>query len=156
MSKRVDTASKVIRASTAQIYLAFATSSAMETWLPPEGMTARLFAFEFREGGGYSMQLTYEEARHMPGKTSANADEVEVRFIRLVPNDRIEQAVIFKSNDSAFEGEMKMTWILEPRRDGTLVTVRCENVPSGISPEDHQAGLKSSLHNLAQFAEGTP
>jgi hypothetical protein len=33
------------------------------------------------------------------------------------------------------------------------VTVRCENVPAGIQADDHQAGLKSTLSNLAAFAE---
>jgi len=33
------------------------------------------------------------------------------------------------------------------------VTVRCEDVPAGIRPEDHQAGLASTLNNLAEFVE---
>ena len=41
MSKRVDSASKPIRASASRIYQAFATRTAMETWLPPQRMTGR-------------------------------------------------------------------------------------------------------------------
>jgi hypothetical protein len=48
---------------------------------------------------------------------------------------------------------MRITWVLEPARDGTLVTVRCDDVPSGIRAEDHQAGLTSTLDNLAAFVE---
>ena len=109
--------------------------------------------FAFREGGGYRMRLTYKESQHTPGKTSENSDEVEIRFVKLVPDERIEQAVTFNSHDSAFSGEMRMTWTLESAQNGTLVTVRCEDVPAGIRPEDHQAGLKSTLSNLAMFAE---
>lgn len=155
MSKRVDSASKLIRASASTIYQAFATPDAMETWLPPRGMTGRMLAFAFREGGAYRMRFAYNEPRHMPGKTSEDADEVEVRFLKLVQDELIEQAVTFNSEDPAFSGEMRITWALEPVQSGTLVTVRCEDVPAGIHPENHQAGLKSTLSNLAAFAEGS-
>ena len=110
-------------------------------------------AFSFREGGGYRMRLTLSESRHAKGKTSDNTDEVEVRFIKLIAGERIEQAVTFNSRDPAFAGEMRMTWLLQPVEDGTLVTVRCDDVPLGIGAEDHQVGLKSTLDKLARFAE---
>jgi uncharacterized protein YndB with AHSA1/START domain len=116
-------------------------------------MTGSVLAFSFREGGAYRMRLTYDEAQRTLGKTSENADQVEVRFVKLVPNERIEQTVAFDSEDPAFSGQMRMTWILASARSGTLVTVRCEDVPTGIRPQDHQAGLKSTLDNLAAFAE---
>jgi uncharacterized protein YndB with AHSA1/START domain len=153
MSKRVDSAGKLIRASASTIYQAFATPDAMETWLPPQGMAGTLLAFAFREGGVYRMRLTYNESQHTPGKTSEDSDEVQVRFVKLVPNERIEQAVIFNSENSTFSGEMRITWTLESAQEGTLVMVRCEDVPDGIRPEDHQAGLKATLSNLALFAE---
>ena len=135
------------------IYEAFATPEALEKWLPPQGMTARILAFSFREGGTYRMRLVYNESQHSPGKTSDGADEVEVRFVKLVPSERIEQVVTFAGGDPEFAGEMHMTWLLEPNAKGTLVTVRCEDVPAGIRPEDHDAGLRSTLGNLAEFAE---
>jgi len=152
MSRRIDTASKLIRASASKIYQAFATADAMKSWLPPQGMTGTMVAFAFREGGAYRIRLTYNEPRHMPGKTSEDVDEVEVRFVKLVPDQRIEQTVTFESEDPAFSGEMRISWILEPAENGTLVTVRCEDVPAGIRAEDHQAGLTSTLSNLAKFA----
>jgi uncharacterized protein YndB with AHSA1/START domain len=155
MSNRVDTASKLIHATASAIYRAFATPEAMETWLPPGRMTGRMLAFAFHEGGSYRMRLTYDESQHTPGKTSDEADEVEVNFVKLIPDERIVQAVTFKSDDPAFSGEMRITWTFEPAQDGTLVTVSCENVPTGISREDHQAGLTSTLSNLAAFVEKT-
>jgi uncharacterized protein YndB with AHSA1/START domain len=156
MSKRVDTASRLILASASKVYEAFASAGAMESWLPPEGMTGTMLAFAFREGGAYRMRLTYREQQHAPGKTTEDADEVEVRFIKLVPYERIEQAVTFESDDPAFAGQMRIVWALESQRDGTLVTVRCGDVPPGIRPEDHQAGLTSTLNNLAAFVEKHP
>lgn len=153
MCKRVDTASKLIRASASRIYQAFATAEAMEAWLPPEGMAGTMLAFRFDEGGGYRMRLAYKEPDHSPGKTAEDADEVEVRFVKLVPYERIEQAVTFESDDPSFSGAMRIAWTLEPVDDGTRVTVRCEDVPAGISAEDHQTGLESTLNNLAAYAE---
>jgi len=153
MPGRVDMASKLIHASAAAIYQAFATPGAMETWLPPKGMTGRMLAFAFREGGSYCMRLTYDQSQHAPGKTSGEADEVEVHFVKLLPDERIEQAVTFMSEHPAFSGEMRITWTFESVQHGTLVTVRCENVPTGIRREDHQAGLTSTLSKLATFAE---
>lgn len=153
MSKRVDTASRLIRASASTIYRAFSTADAMKSWLPPKGMTGTMLAFAFREGGAYRLRLTYNEPKHTPGKTSEDADEVEVRFVKLVPHKRIEQVVTFESDDPAFSGEMRIAWILETVHNGTFVTVRCEDVPAGIGVDDHQAGLESTLGNLAAFAE---
>lgn len=74
--------------------------------------------------------------------------------MELIPNQRMVQTVVFESDDPAFAGEMRMTWTLAPVPGGTNVTVRCENVPAGIGHEDHQAGLRSTLENLAAFTEG--
>jgi hypothetical protein len=40
-----------------------------------------IITFLFREGGGYRMRLSYEQPRHARGKTSDDADEVDVRFL---------------------------------------------------------------------------
>ena len=154
MSKRIDSASKLIHASASTIYQAFAKPDAMETWLPPHGMTGSMLAFDFCEGGSYRMRLIYNEPQHMPGKTFEDADGVEVRFVKLIVDACIEQVVTFNSEDSAFSGEMRITWTLESVENGPLVTVRCEDVPEGIRVEDHETGLKSTLNNLAAFTEG--
>ena len=121
------------------------------TELPPAGMTARMERFDFREGGGYRMRLTYDDPSDAPGKSSADADDVEVRLVRLVRDRRIEQEVMFESDDPRFAGVMRMTWTFSPVASGTEVTVRAEDVPEGIRPEDHVAGLASTLENLAGF-----
>ncbi len=60
----------------------------------------------------------------------------------------------FESDDPAFAGVMRMVWKFQSRDGGTIVTVRAENVPHGIRSEDHEAGMNSSLSNLAAFVEG--
>ena len=100
------------------------------------------------------MRLEYTGAKPGTGKTSPDSDEVKVRLTRLNAGRLIEQKIVFESDDPAFSGVMRMIWTFQPERDGTLVTVRAENVPSGIRPEDHEIGMKSSLENLAAFVEG--
>jgi hypothetical protein len=52
-------------------------------------------------------------------------------------------------------GTMTMTWELEPRADGTVLSVTAEDVPVGIRAEDHEPGLASSLSDLAAMVEAT-
>lgn len=78
---------------------------------------------------------------------------VEGRFVELVPDERVVETVEFVSDDPAFAATMKITTTLMPVSGGTEVTIRCENVPSGIRPDDHQVGMASTLKNLAAFIE---
>lgn len=151
MAERIDTVSRLISASPSEVWAAFADPGAMERWMPPEGMTAAMLRFDFREGGSYRMRLTYKDAGASPGKTSEDADEVDVRLLELIDSERIVQAVDFASEDPAFSGTMRMTWIFEPDGNGTRVTIRAEDVPRGIRPEDHESGMNSTLDNLAAF-----
>ena len=153
MTQRIDTSSLLIRAPSSKVYEAFSSPGAMEEWLPPPNMTGKMLAFDFRPGGRYRMRLTYKEPSQGTGKTSSDSDEVEVRLAQIDPGYRIVQEVDFESDDPSFGGTMRMTWIFESTDHGTLVSVRAENVPKGIRAEDHQAGLDSSLANLARFVE---
>lgn len=149
---RVDSASRVIHASPEKIYRAHMDPRELISWLPPRGMSGRIEQFEPRLGGTYRMVLTYDQPS-AAAKTTESSDIVQGRFVELVPGRLIAQRVTFDSDDPAFAGEMKITWTFMPVPEGTRVDVRCENVPRGISAEDHAAGLASSLANLAKFCE---
>jgi uncharacterized protein YndB with AHSA1/START domain len=126
---------------------------ALLEWLPPTGMSARFEHFEARPGSGYRMILTYSDSTDSPGKSTENSDIVEARFLALEAGVRVVQAIDFQSGDPSFAGTMTMTWEILPVSDGTQVSIRAENVPDGISAEDHAAGLASSLANLAAYLE---
>jgi uncharacterized protein YndB with AHSA1/START domain len=127
----------------------------MERWLPPNGMTGKMLAFDFRDGGSYRMRLTYAERDRGHGKTSEDADEMVVRLTRIVQGRSIEQAVDFVSEDPAFAGTMRMTWTMAADGDRMRVTVRAEDVPAGIRAEDHVAAMTASLEQLAGFVEAS-
>ena len=151
MEVRIDTASRVIAASPAAVYAALVSEDARRTWLPPTGMTARFDRYDPRPGGGYRMVLVYTDATDAPGKSTASEDVVEARFVELVPDTRVVEAIDFASDDPRFAGTMTMTWALAPDGAGTRVTIEARDIPAGITPEDHAAGMDSSLANLAGF-----
>jgi uncharacterized protein YndB with AHSA1/START domain len=97
--------SRIIKAPRKTIYQAFVDPEALVAWLPPKGMKGHVYAFDAREGGAYRMSLTYEGPDHSaPGKTSEHADIVRGRFVKLIPDERIVQLVVFESEDPAFAG----------------------------------------------------
>jgi uncharacterized protein YndB with AHSA1/START domain len=148
---RTDSASRTVAVPPDRVYAALTDPEALLQWLPPAGMTARFEHFDPRTGGGYRMVLTYTDASGSRGKATADSDVVDVRFVEIVPDVRIVQAVDFESDNPAFAGTMTMTWQLVPADEGTRVEIRAENVPEGISAEDHAAGIASSLDNLASY-----
>ena len=150
---RTDTASQTVTTSRERIYAALLDPEAILHWLPPSGMAARFERFDARPGGGYRMVLTYADASGSPGKATADSDVVDVRFIELVPDVRVVQAVEFVSDDPAFAGTMTMTWELAETDEGTRIEIRADDVPAGISAADHAAGLASSLANLAAYLD---
>jgi uncharacterized protein YndB with AHSA1/START domain len=150
---RTDTASRVIAVPPEQVYAALVDPEALTAWLPPDGMSGRFERFDPRPGGRYRLVLTYGDASASPGKATADSDIVEARFLDLVPGVRVVQEVDFISDDPAYSGTMTMTWEITPVDGGTRVDITAVGVPDGISPEDHAAGLASSLANLARYLE---
>jgi len=153
LQHRIDSASLFIRATPEAIYRAFLDPAQLLAWLPPEGMKGRIESIDPIVGGRYRMTLTYQTPDHTPGKSSDHSDVVEGKYVELVPNARVVQLVEFDSDDPAFAGTMKMTWAITPVPGGAEVVMTCENVPSGISADDHRKGLESSLSNLARLLE---
>jgi uncharacterized protein YndB with AHSA1/START domain len=148
---RTDRVSRVVDAPVERVFAALVDRTALQTWLAPEGMTARFERFEPVTGGSYRLVLTYTDASTSPGKTSADADVVEARYREIVPGVRVVQEIDFVSDDPAFSGTMTMTWSVCETPAGTRVEFVADDVPTGISAEDHDAGMTSSLDNLARF-----
>jgi uncharacterized protein YndB with AHSA1/START domain len=143
-------ASRHIKAPPQAIYSAFIRSEDLVRWMPPQGAVRRIEEFDPRVGGRFRMVLTFGNA---PGKTSSASDVVEARFVNLLPDEQIVLAVQFASDRPEFAGTMTMTWSFSARDDGTDVSIVAEQVPVGISREEHERGMSSTLANLAEFVE---
>lgn len=143
----------MIAAPVERVFAALVDPEALTVWLPPEGMSGRFEWFDARPGGSYRLVLTYADAAAAPGKTTADSDVVQARFVDVVPGVRVVQAVDFVSDDPAQAGTMTMTWAVSAVDGGTRVEFRAEDVPAGISAADHAEGMSSSLANLARHVE---
>jgi uncharacterized protein YndB with AHSA1/START domain len=145
--------SRIIQAPRQAIYRACLDPDALAAWRVPDGMTARVHAFDGREGGRYRMSLTYADPADAPGKTTEDTDTFEGTFIELVPDEKVVELIRFESPDPGFAGEMRMTTSLADADQATEVTVLCEDIPPGIRPEDNELGCRLALANLARLLE---
>src|SRR4051794_26220608 len=101
---RTDRATRVLAAPVGRVFDALVDRDALLAWLPPSGMTARFERFDPRPGGSYRLVLTYADPADARGKTSADSDIVEARYVDIVPDVHVIQAVDFVSDDPEFAG----------------------------------------------------
>lgn len=154
MSEASTRNAKFIKASQEAVYHAFTDPAALEVWLVPGEMTGKVHNFDHRVGGGYEMSLYYPASEDtMQGKTGDKEDRYTARFVELTPPAHLVHTILFDSDDPSISGEMIMDVTLEAENDGTMVTITFKNIPSGIRPEDNEAGTESSLEKLAQYVE---
>ncbi|WP_229266837.1 SRPBCC family protein [Leptospira sp. severe_002] len=151
---RTDRASRLIAAPPDVVYRALVDPAMVIEWLPPSGARGSIEEFDPRPGGAFCMTLTFEDSGYTQGKSTPKTDVVKGEFVELETNRRVTQRFAFDSPDPAFAGIMTMTWTLKPEAEGTMLAITADNVPAGIRAEDHEAGLTSSLSNLAAFIEG--
>lgn len=148
--------SRTIAAPRDVVYRACLDPEALAAWRAPDNMTGRMHAFDARPGGGYRMSLTYLDPQGSPGKSSADTDSFEGRFVELVPDRKIVEVVVFESPDPRFAGEMTITTTFVDAGSGTGVTMTFEDLPPGIWPEDNEEGSRQALRKLAALVEARP
>jgi uncharacterized protein YndB with AHSA1/START domain len=142
-----------VDAPRARVYRALVDREAVATWMVPDGMTSHVHAFEGREGGTFRISLTYD-APTGAGKTTAHTDTYHGRFVELVPDERVVQAVEFETADPSLRGEMTITITLADAVDGgTELLAVHDGVPPGVSAADNETGWRMSLAKLAALVE---
>jgi uncharacterized protein YndB with AHSA1/START domain len=144
--------SRHILAPRARVYRALLDPTSVQHWMVPDGMTSRIHSFDAREGGTYRISLTYDLPT-TTGKTSAQTDSFHGRFVRLVPDTEVVQAVEFETDDPAMRGEMMITYTLADAGTGTDLVGLHENLPPGVSPADNELGWSMSVEKLARLVE---
>jgi uncharacterized protein YndB with AHSA1/START domain len=144
---------RVIRAPRTAVYRAILDPGAVQQWLVPDGMTSEVHAFDAREGGTFRVSLTYTVPGGT-GKTTAHTDTYHGRFVWLVPDTEVVQAIEFETDDPRMQGEMTVTYALADADGGTVLTGRHENLPPGVRPEDNELGWSMSVAKLAALVEG--
>lgn len=118
----------------------------------PDDMTSEIHSFDAREGGTFRISLTYDLPT-TAGKTDPRTDSFHGRFVKLVPDTEVVQAVEFETDDPAMDGEMTITYVLADDGDGTDLVGVHENLPRGVSAADNELGWRMSLDKLAAIVE---
>lgn len=141
-----------VNAPRAAVYRALLDAHAVATWMVPTGMTSHVHAFDAREGGAFRISLTYD-AQTGTGKTTADTDTYHGRFVKLVPDEEVVEAVEFETADPALRGEMTITITLADADGGTEILAVHDDLPPGVPAADNEAGWRSSLAKLAALVE---
>ena len=141
-----------IRAPRASVYGALIDPKAVQQWMVPDQLSSEIHSFDAREGGTFRISLTYEQPT-TAGKTTSQTDTFHGRFVKLVPDTEMVQAVEFESDDPSMAGQMTITYTLADADGGTDIVGVHENVPPGVAPADNELGFRMSLDKLAKLVE---
>ena len=148
--------SKVVRQIAAprhDVYAALLDAAAVASWRVPDDMTSLVHEFDPREGGSFRVSLSYTDATRA-GKTSRNTDTYRGRFLELVPDRRVVEAVEFDTGDASMRGEIRITTTLtDAPAGGTEIEMSFEGLPSGVRREDNDEGTRMALARLAALLE---
>jgi uncharacterized protein YndB with AHSA1/START domain len=93
---------RVILATPRAIFRTLLDPETIPAWRAPKGMTARIEHFDPRPGGTYRLALEYPPESLGNGKFGSNADIVDGKFVEILPDERIVEAVRFDTEDSQF------------------------------------------------------
>jgi uncharacterized protein YndB with AHSA1/START domain len=141
-----------LRAPRRLVYRALLDPDAVQQWMVPDGMSSEVHWFDAREGGGFRISLTYDVPT-TAGKTTAQTDTFQGRFVRLVPDREIVEVAEFVTGDPMMQGEMTITYRLGDADGGTELVAVHEGVPPGVSPADNDLGWSISLDKLTRLVE---
>lgn len=134
------------------MYRALLDPQAVQRWMVPDGMSSHVHAFDAREGGAFRISLTYE-APIGTGKTTSRTDTHHGRFVKLVPDAQVVQAIEFETDNPDLQGEMTITYTLVDKAGGTEVIGEHQGLPRGVPPEDNELGWRMSLGKLKALVE---
>lgn len=143
---------KHVEAPRSRVYRALIDPAAVARWKVPTGMTSQIHAFEAREGGHFRVSLTYD-APTQSGKTTAQTDTYRGRFVRLIEDEQVVEAIEFETDDPGLQGESMITITLADRNGGTEVMALHERLPPSLSPAENELGWRSSLEKLRELVE---
>jgi len=141
-----------VNAPRAKVYRALLDARAIATWMVPDGMTSRVHGFDPRVGGRFRISLTYDAPRGR-GKTTADTDTFHGRFLKLLPDEQLVEAIEFETADPALRGEMTITITLGDADGGTDIVAVHDGLPPGLSAADNELGWQLSLGKLAALVE---
>jgi uncharacterized protein YndB with AHSA1/START domain len=116
---------RVLRATPERVYRAFIDPDAMVKWIPPNGFTGKVHAWEPRVGGQHRMSFT--------NFTTGSSHSFGGEFLELVANERLRYSDRF--DNPMLAGEVTVTVSLKQVSCGTELNIVQEGLPSVIPLE---------------------
>jgi uncharacterized protein YndB with AHSA1/START domain len=98
---------KHINSPRGRVYQAIVDPAAVAQWMAPDGMAVQVHAFDAREGGSLRVSLVYDTP-DAEGKSGPRTDTYHGHFVRLVPEERVEEVIEFETSDPSLQGEMRL------------------------------------------------
>jgi len=134
---------RVLRTTPEKLYKAFLEPDALVKWMPPNGITCKVYELDPHVGGAFKMSFTYF------GTT--NGHSFGGKYHELVPGQKIRYTSKF--DDPHLPGEMQTTVTLKKVSCGTELNIVQEGIPSAIPTEMCYLGWQESLILLAKLVE---
>lgn len=141
-------ASRVVFAPEDTLYGAMTDVDQLTLWLLPDGDNVRLDTFDLRPGGRFRVEFGH--GAECPVRA------VNGRFVDIVRDQQIIQAVELESALRGFGGTMRLTWNLEDIAEGTCLRLTAQDTPPGLDGEWLTRQFEATLDRLALLVERMP
>jgi uncharacterized protein YndB with AHSA1/START domain len=134
---------RVLRTTPEKLYKAFLDPDALAKWMPPNGITCKVYQLDAKIGGSFKMSFSTFGAGiiHTFGG----------KYHELVPGQKIRYTSVF--DDPNLPGEMQTTITLKKVSCGTEMNIVQEGIPAAIPTEMCYLGWQESLILLAKLVE---
>src|SRR5277367_4760174 len=134
---------RVLRTTPEKIYKAFLDPDALVKWMPPNGITCKVYQLDAKIGGSFKMSF----AKFGAGIIHTFGG----KYLELVPGQKIRYTSVF--DDPNLPGEMQTTITLKKVSCGTEINIVQEGIPAAIPTEMCYLGWQESLILLAKLVE---
>lgn len=119
----------------------------------PDDLSVVVHEFEPVDGGSFRLELVDPADPGLSGR-------VRGRFVRLVPDTAVVQAIRFEAGSTAApddapdpDGEMTVVYALKDVEGGTELVCTQHPLPIDVDPADNAEGWRRSIARLAALVE---
>lgn len=134
---------RVLAVDPHKLYRAFVEADALAKWLPPNGFTCTVHAFDPVVGGRFRMSFR--------NFTTSEGHSFGGEYLELVAGELVRYTDVF--DDPNLPGTMEVTVRLKRVSVGTDIEIVQAGIPDLIPPEACYLGWQESLRNLARLVE---
>jgi uncharacterized protein YndB with AHSA1/START domain len=141
-------ASRIVFAPEDTLYGAMTDLDKLALWLLPDGEDMKVEQFDLRPGGRFRVVFA------LGGDCPVQA--INGRFVDIVRDQQIVQAVELESVLRGFSGTMRIIWTLEDIPEGTCLRLVAKDVPPGLDKDWLVPQFEAALDRLGLLVERMP